>query len=352
MSLLSAILRYVIRMRVAEPILGERELRTHIRPMRAKLAHLPVLLFVLDLSLYAIFAYLALTSAHFAVGCLFGLLAGIAIALLFVVGHDACHGSFTPSRTLNAWVGRMAFLPSLTPFRAWELGHNQTHHVYTNLRPLDYVWAPFTKAEFDRLPRWRRLLERCYRTPPGVGLYYAVEIWWQRLFFPREQRRRCLADCLLCAGYGLALAAIGFRLGWKAGVAGVLWPWVCWNWAMGWAIFEHHSHPRVRWFDDERAWRAAGAQLSCTIHAELPKALDTVLHCIMQHTAHHLDVTIPLYHLRDAQRALEAASLTVIVYRWTPLTFFRHLRICKLYDFERQRWVGFDGKIHPCSPDS
>ena len=342
MSRLELEKRYLRQMRVAEPLFLERELRTNLRPLRTKQTSLALLIFVFDLSLYACFTWRAMKSGGLPAALLFGLLAGVSIAMLFVVGHDACHGSFTPSRKLNHWLGRMAFLPSLTPFRAWEFGHNQTHHVYTNLKPQDYVWMPFTKAEFDCLPRWRRALERCYRTPAGVGLYYAVEIWLRRLLFPRGQR--CLRDCSLCALYGVALTLVGLSLGWRAWLAGVLWPFLCWNWAMGWAIFEHHTHPRVRWFDDEHAWRSAGAQLSCTVHAVLPQPFDVILHYIMQHTAHHLDVTIPLYRLRQAQSLLEAGSDQLVVYRWTPFTFFRHLRICKLYDFERQRWLGFDGK--------
>ena len=43
------------------------------------------------------------------------LVAALWIARLFVIGHDACHGSYTPNKTLNQWIGRIAFLPSLTP---------------------------------------------------------------------------------------------------------------------------------------------------------------------------------------------------------------------------------------------
>src|SRR5262245_48829106 len=42
--------------------------------------------------------------------------ASVAIARLFVIGHDACHGSYTRYDWLNKLVGRIAFLPSLTPF--------------------------------------------------------------------------------------------------------------------------------------------------------------------------------------------------------------------------------------------
>ena len=113
---------------------------------------------------------------------------------------------------------------------------------------------------------------------------------------------------------------------------------------MGWAIFDHHTHPDVPWFTDVAEWRLAQAQSRCTVHIVLPPVLDILFHRIMQHTAHHLDVTIPLYNLREAQAAVEGAGAEVVFYRWTPFTFFRHLRRCKLYDFENRRWVGFDGK--------
>ena len=35
------------------------------------------------------------------------------IAILFTVGHDACHQALTPSMRLNTWIGRLVFIPSL-----------------------------------------------------------------------------------------------------------------------------------------------------------------------------------------------------------------------------------------------
>jgi omega-6 fatty acid desaturase (delta-12 desaturase) len=133
-------------------------------------------------------------------------------------------------------------------------------------------------------------------------------------------------------------------LGWIAAIAAGLWPFAVWNWLMGWAIFEHHTHPRVPWFRDEQEWRAAQAQTRCTVHIVLPPAMDFLLHRIMQHTAHHLDVTVPLYRLREAQNTVETATAEVIVYRWSPLSFIRHLRICRLYDYERHQWLDFNGE--------
>src|SRR5260221_14341 len=53
---------------------------------------------------------------------------GLVVVMLFVVGHDACHQSFTSSPRLNGWIGRIAFLPSLHVFSLWEREHNRRHH--------------------------------------------------------------------------------------------------------------------------------------------------------------------------------------------------------------------------------
>ena len=323
--------------------LTERDLRGILRAMRTKSTLKALLIFAIDALLYAGFTWAALTIRDPLPAALFGTLSGVTIAMLFVVGHDACHGSFTSSRPLNGLIGRLAFLPSLTPFGSWDLEHNRRHHVYTNLKPHDAIWTPLSKAEYDALPRWRRALEHVYRSPAGVGLYYGVEIWGKLLIVPRGMAGR-LTDYWICYAYAAALAAAGCAKGLQAVLLGVVWPFCWWNWLMGWAIFDHHTHPDVPWFTDVGEWRLAQAQSRCTVHIVLPPVLDILFHRIMQHTAHHLDVTIPLYNLREAQAAVEGAGAEVVVYRWTPFTFLRHLRRCKLYDFEKRRWVGFDGK--------
>src|SRR5579872_7371789 len=134
---------------------GERELRGILRAMRSKSTAKALAIFLLDAALYGACTWGALRAERPAAAALWGALAGVTIAMLFVVGHDACHGSFTSHRALNGVIGRLAFLPSVTPFGAWDLEHNRRHHVYTNLKPRDAIWTPFSKAEYDALPRWR-----------------------------------------------------------------------------------------------------------------------------------------------------------------------------------------------------
>ncbi|HEX2652464.1 MAG TPA: hypothetical protein VHN11_02275, partial [Xanthobacteraceae bacterium] len=54
----------------------------------------------------------------------------------------------------------------------------------------------------------RRLLERIYRSGWVPGLYYMIEIWWNRMFFPTKaamptRRPIFLKDCALVSAYGL-----------------------------------------------------------------------------------------------------------------------------------------------------
>ena len=103
---------------------------------------------------------------------------------LFMIGHDAAHGSFSTSRKNNVVMGRLALLPSLHVFSLWRDHHN-VHHKYTNLKSHDFVWTPLSVAEYRCLPWHRRLLHRIFhnRFGTGLGLHYAIEIWIPRMLW-------------------------------------------------------------------------------------------------------------------------------------------------------------------------
>src|SRR5580765_8128168 len=157
--------------------------RKSIKPFRESSDVKATILSVLDITLFSLGLLAVVVAPNVFVKAMASLIVGLQIARLFVLGHDACHQSLFRNRQANRWIGRLLFLPSLTPYSLWEVGHNLGHHVYTNLRGMDYVWTPSTKAEFDAMPRWRQLAERYYRSGWGHGAYFLVELWWKKLFF-------------------------------------------------------------------------------------------------------------------------------------------------------------------------
>ena len=115
---------------------------------------------------------------------------------------------------------------------------------------------------------------------------------------------------------------------------------------MGFAIYVHHTHPAVAWFDKREAWNRALPQIRNTVHVTFPLPFSAMLHNIMEHNAHHSDINIPLYELPAAQSRLEEElGDEVVVQPFSYEAFHRCLRVCKLYDFANQRWLDFDGNV-------
>ena len=72
----------------------------------------------------------------------------------------------------------------------------------------------------------------------------------------------------------------------------------------------------------------------------------------MEHTAHHVDMGVPLYRLKEAQALLEKKLAGHIVvqpfsWRWYADT----VRRCKLYDFDARCWTDFSGRRSTLSLD-
>ncbi len=309
----------------------------------------------LDLLLYCVVLTLCIRCANPVGKLLLALIEGVVIARLFILGHDAAHGSLFPRKWMNDAIGRFVFLFTATPFSLWQLGHNTIHHGFTNLRGRDTVWTPHSPAEFAALPVHRRVLQRIYRTPLGVALYYTVELWWKKLFFPSERevavaRRSHRIDCLIVVSYfiGLTLLVIDVCAHSPASAAlnlliAVVLPVAVFFWLMGFTIFLHHTHPSVRWFANRAEWSFAGAQLEGTVHILLPKWANLIMHNIFEHTAHHVDVRVPFYHLAAAQAAVESAlGSHVVIEKFSFRGFRNTLQCCALYDYDQHCWLRFD----------
>lgn len=329
------------------------QMRTALAPFcRKRNAH-ALMLFAIDLGLFASGQWLALAGSHAALRLLGALITWAAIVRLFVIGHDACHQALTSSSRLNDTIGRIAFLVSLTPYSLWRVGHNVVHHGYNNLRGRDFVWEPMDPAEYKALPRWRRAVERIYRGAAGPALYYFVEIWWKRLFFPSRRqmptsRRDFMMDSTLAAGFAAlwigaicAYALANSLSAWTAVLTAFVLPFVLWNWTMGLVVYLHHTHPKIRWYAEKKEWQREAAQVSGTIHMVFPRLLGATMHHIMEHPAHHLISTIPLYHLKAAQQRLHDIGAVFTSTRLSLRHYLECIRSCQLYDYERKGWCPF-----------
>jgi len=341
-----------------EPIPHRKVIREWLIPLAGKTTLRAVALLIFDYALWAALLVGTVLCEAAWQQLLCAVAAGFCIGRLFIIGHDACHQSLTPHRTLNKWLGRIAFLPSLTPYSLWDIGHNVVHHGYTNLKGFDFVWAPLTKHEYDELSFAGKLLDRAYRSGWAPGLYYMIEIWWKKMIFPNKEqmptkRPIFIQDNLLVCGF----AAIWLSLSvWSAyatqqSVAWVLFvsvfvPFMFWCAMIGFVVYVHHTHVKVSWHDDRSAWSKAQPFVSTTVHLTFPFNIGSLMHHIMEHTAHHVDMSIPLYKLKSAQEKLEnLLPERIIVQPFSWSWYFETAKCCKLYDFSNRCWTDYEGEF-------
>ena len=281
-------------------------------------------------------------------------LAGLATAGLFILGHDAAHGSLFSSQRLCYAVGQFCMLPGLHVYEAWRLGHNRIHHAHTARQGMDYVWHPSTAEEFREMSRLQRLAHRFKWSWLGAGAYYGWDIWWKNMM-RFEPPRKIAAGVRRDRGIVWTWAAVAslawLGLGaWVYGsAAGAAWMWlkvfalpfVAWNYTIGWVVYVHHIAPDIAW-RTKRDWDRFAGQMEGTTVLYVPRWINFFMHNIFLHVPHHVDMRIPFYHLSDAAEIIVRNFPEAVRerrYRWSD--YLRTTRRCKLFDFDGGRWLGY-----------
>jgi omega-6 fatty acid desaturase (delta-12 desaturase) len=281
-------------------------------------------------------------------------LAGLGVSGLFVVAHDASHGSLFAGAGVNRLVARLCMIPSAHVEAAWNIGHNRIHHGYTTRQGMDFVWHPLTPEQYLALGRAARLRHRVEWSCAGAGLYFARSVWWDKMMrFRAPERHRAAVRrdrIVLAAGFGaVTVAAVAFGW-WTSGAAGAVWmpvkllvvPLLLFLQIIGWTVYVHHVDPDIRWWP-RAEWTQARAQLQSTTLLRAPAVLDWLwFHRIFVHVPHHVDPRVPFHHLRRAADAIVAAyPARVRESRLSMRAYVRATRQCKLYDFGAGRWLRY-----------
>ena len=114
---------------------------------------------------------------------------------------------------------------------------------------------------------------------------------------------------------------------------------------MGWTTYIQHTHERIPWFRDKEQWERGYDYGEFTPYIRFPRWFGYIFHDINEHTAHHLAPKIPCYRLFSAQQVVaNELQDEIVAEKFSVLALLRRMRACKLYDFEKHRWTGFDGE--------
>jgi len=151
---------------------------------------------------------------------------GFVMWMVFVVGHDCGHGSFSRSRLLNNVVGHVCHSSLLVPFWPWAYSHRQ-HHRFHNHRTRDKSHPWHTAEEYNAVSPLVRFLALdhfwgVFLAWPGYLLLESKahgtdgSHFWpgSRLFdgAPKGERRRCVFSTACCIGaLALSLGLCGWN---------------------------------------------------------------------------------------------------------------------------------------------
>ncbi|MFW2332404.1 fatty acid desaturase [Ilumatobacter sp.] len=298
-------------------------------------------------------ALLAVTDAWWAIPLLW-LAAGLGVAGLFVLGHDASHGALFRSRRANRMVAWICMVPSVHVEAAWNLGHNRVHHGYTTRQGFDFVWHPTTPDEYRDMGSRERLRHRLEWSFLGSGAYYLRVVWWEKMwrFAPGGKNRAAIRrdKYVLGAVMVLLLAAAATVGAIQGGWVDAVWlpvklivvPFLLFVQIIGWTVYVHHVSPDIRWWP-RREWSQFKGQMESTTILTFPRLVNRLwFHNIFVHVPHHVDARIPFHQLPAAAAAIsEHYPDTVKVDRFSAGAYTDATRTCKLYDFDAGQWLPY-----------
>jgi acyl-lipid omega-6 desaturase (Delta-12 desaturase) len=281
-------------------------------------------------------------------------LSALVISGLFVIGHDAAHGSLFASKKLNRFIGTVAMLPGWHVYEGWVLGHNRIHHAYTVRQGFDFVWHPYTPEQYAEMSTLGKLRHRFEWSWIGAGAYYLREVWWHKMIIgapPARWAKAVRRDRIIVWSFVAVASVLLGALGWAmyGSVAGVAWmivkvlvvPFLAFTYVIASFVHVHHVQPGIRWWK-RREWTKFKGQMEGTTVLRARFGLNFFFHWIMVHVPHHVDMRIPMYNLELATDAIEKAFPGTV--HDEPLRFrdfITNTRKCQLYDFDEGHWLTY-----------
>lgn len=234
---------------------------------------------------------------------------------LFVIGHDAGHGSFSKSRTVNTIVGILTHSAILVPYRGWQRSHAQ-HHMKTGHFRKEEVFRP-CRAEEDRLfrkvlfrsgifvligwPMYKLGFRNLTTYDPINGSHYLPT----SDLYTKSVRWSWYAGLAVLVAFLSLYIGLGIVYGWGFFAKYILAPYLIYGAWLTFVTYMQHVAPEVPVYD-EGDWTRLKGSLASVDRNYGP--FNWITHNIGNlHMIHHVFPTIPHYRLQEATDAVAPA---------------------------------------------
>lgn len=287
-------------------------------------------------------AYRAL-EVHWGLTLALDLAAAFFLVRIFILQHDAGHGSFFKNPRANDVLGFVSGVLTLTPYGYWQHAHARHHATSGNLdkRGVGDIYTMTTEEYLAATP-WQRFSYRVYRNPFVMFLIGPVWVFMLSYRLPLgygsdkpKVRASVWWTNLALAG----LVALVFAVfGWKAFLL-VYLPVQYFAAMIGIFLFYvQHQFEDAYWEHDPR-WEYLKAAMEGSTYLKLPPLLQWLTGNIGLHHVHHLAPKIPNYRLQEAHDRVDLLKVAPTV---TLTDAFRiAFADLHLFDPKEDRLVGF-----------
>ncbi len=252
----------------------------------------------------AVLAWLSLSVSYWLTFAL-SLINGFFLVRMFIIQHDCGHGSFFGNRHANNWVGRTIGVFTLTPYKVWRRSHSIHHSASGNLdkRGIGDVYT-LTVAEFEALPRFKRIAYRVYRHPVFMFGFAPALLFMVQNRVPLSMMRSWEYWMSAMGTNAMIAIMIGVML-WFGGLPALLLiflPTLLMAATLGvWLFYVQHQFENAQW-DHTEKWELHEAALMGSSYYVLPGVLRWFSGNIGIHHVHHLYSRIPFYRLMEVVR--------------------------------------------------
>ncbi len=241
---------------------------------------------------------------------LFWLAQGTMFWALFVIGHDCGHGSFSKSKWLNNLIGHISHSFILVPFHGWRISH-RTHHKNTGNLDKDESWYPIKESTYRKMSWWEKMLRF------DLALLFVYPLYLFRRSPDREsgshfhpdsplfrasEHKDIITSTVWWLGMVGLLAAGTFTWGFLWLVKFYLLPYVVFVMWLDLVTFLHHTDNETPWYRGDDWYFLKGAISTVDYDYGF---INNIHHDIGTHVLHHIFLTIPHYHLKEATEAIK-----------------------------------------------
>lgn len=285
-----------------------------------------------------------LVNTSFLLSLPFSVLAAGFMMRVFIIQHDAGHGSFFKSKKWNTIIGNICSVVTLTPYDMWRTNH-AIHHAHNGdleHRGTGDVYT-MTADEYRALSQVKRFGYRLYRHPlflflVGGPMMFLV-LFRLPFAYKHIHNRRGLMSVIRTDLAFLTLIAIGWLTIGLGNFLLVYIPMVATAASVGvWLFYVQHQFEEAYWSKDPH-WTYEDAALKGSTYYKLPRILQWFSGNIGLHHIHHLSPLIPNYLLQDCHDENPEFHNVVTLTLWSSIKLV--VKNLALWDEANEQMITF-----------